>query len=382
VSGALTFRRRLDVRAWRVVGTIARPQRRNWEPAVLVLAKERGWVTPELVATELLDGRRPVARKLVAACLNFGLLAQDGELFRPTDDGLRAAETHEVLVPERGTWTLWAADDPLLGNPVIAVAPANDSRVRSVGGRGPVTFAEPLPDWIPDESGMLTFDLDGRAVRVIDLGEHRGGEPVPASSTSSLELVLDESRHALRLAWKGDGGHEATRDLAPPDIDETEIDAAVRQAISSQGWPSAEHPDLRDGAVSATGDLQISFAATSDTERSTRVRSVQWIDVATHTLGDFETVVLERVHLQPRTRADAEEWMRWRLLHAIQGFATTARYEAWSKEASAEFAEHGVVAPSRRALASTLAPSSESDAAPVRPAPAWWHLTAPCDWGL
>ena len=401
MSPLVRLERRLDVKSWNVTGTVARIERRDWEPAIVLLAKEQGSVTGEMVARELLNGRRAVAAKLIAACELYGLLEGDDGVFVPTKDGLLAAETQDVYVPTPGAWTIWAAREPLLPSPILRVQPWDAVGSSRSGPRA--ADPELVPYWVLPSAGTPSNDENGGPVRVMDLGERGYGEAVDPGVELALELAVDGRTTSLRMLDIGQGRHEV-RCLPAPTIDTEALVADVHAAAQSRGWPNARGDGGSDGEWNASSEaIDLPFRSTTVRERSMFSRDVLLHDVRTDSADEFETVVIEAVRIQPRTSVDADAWARWRLTHMIGDYATAERYRGWTAATVGLFPTHELRLPDRAALADlvrsepsfgqrdeskqgveqgvatgpTSAHPSES-----RPTPRWWHLVAPLDWGL
>ncbi|MBK9126176.1 MAG: hypothetical protein IPM13_00025 [Phycisphaerales bacterium] len=61
-----------------------------------------------------------VAKRLLRICRDLQLVTDNFEGL--TDQGVAAAKTGRVLQPDKGEWSLWTAEDPLLLFPIIGVA--------------------------------------------------------------------------------------------------------------------------------------------------------------------------------------------------------------------------------------------------------------------
>lgn len=401
MSPVVRLERRLDVKSWNVTGTVARLERRDWEPAIVLLAREQGCVTAELVARELLNGRRAVATKLIAACEGYGLLEGVDGVFVPTSDGLLAADTQDVYVPTAGSWAIWAARDPLLPSPILWVKPWDAVGASRSGHRA----ADPefIPYWVLPSAGTPSNDESGRPVRVMDLGEKNYGEAVDSGVELALELTVDGTSAHLRMLDLKQGRREV-RNFPAPTIDAAALVSEVREAAQTRGWPNARRDGGSDGEWNATTEaIELPFGSTSVTERTRFVRDVQLHDVRTDLAGEFETVAIDAVRIQPRSFADADAWARWRLTHMIGDYATAGRYRDWIEESAGLFPMHELRLPDRAALAdlvrcepsfgqrdeSTLGVEHELATGTTsvlpsgsRPTPCWWRLVAPLDWGL
>ncbi|MEO0603486.1 MAG: hypothetical protein AAF211_18755, partial [Myxococcota bacterium] len=120
------LRRTVAVRCWRVVGRIAKTTKRAELRPVLLRAQEQGETDAGDIAGHLLfesRSRRVVAERLLRIAEVYGLLERNDRRYRLTDQGQEAIATAQVFVPEHGTWTVWASNDPLLATPILRVDP-------------------------------------------------------------------------------------------------------------------------------------------------------------------------------------------------------------------------------------------------------------------
>ena len=386
MSARIRLERQLDVRSWVVTGRIARLERREWEPAIVLLAIEQGGLSVDVVARELLNGRRAYARRLIATCERYGLLSKTEDGFAVTDEGRRAAETQDVFVPRSGTWTIWASPDPLLQSPILLVQPWDAGSARGERRPEPV----PVPSWVLPSAGVSSVDAEGTPLRVLDFGEQSYGEPAEPGTDLAVALAIDGD-HVQTQLLSHDEERRAIRDLPRPPIDVPALRSALLQAAEDAGWPNAASGGAADGVWNTElGVIEVPFSSASEAERAALLRDVVLQSVRSNDHGVFDTATIDGVPLGPRTAADADAWALWRLIHSIDDFATDARYEQWRDRAARLFPAHAVRLPDRQTLAEQLriapgasaandAPSTER--APVQ-TPTWWHLSAPHDWGL
>lgn len=122
----IVLQRAVEVRCWRVVGQVAKATKRTELLPVLLRAREREATDANDIAAHLLfesRSRHVVAKRLLQIAEVYGLLEATERRYRLTDSGRNALETKQIFVPEHGTWTVWASDDPLLAAPVMHVEP-------------------------------------------------------------------------------------------------------------------------------------------------------------------------------------------------------------------------------------------------------------------
>lgn len=370
----VVLKRRIAMQGWRVVGRVAKADRRKELEPVLLRAREKhetGGTDAGDVAEHLLfepRSRKVVAERLLHIGKEFGLLRENRKRYTLTEDGERAIATGKVFVPEHGTWTVWVSEDPLLPSPVLRIETWEDpdaiSENRNRRDEGVERSFEPVPDILREVQETEIMPLasgDGAAVRIDDLEEQ--AEAVDSDEFLTLTWNVQERR--LRVqgeldAKKVDSDLDASEDI-PCDIWDDLLD----------GEGLLNHWDRQRDA------LRVSFGETTESERESMSRDLEFRTPSVSRFGEFEPLVVGGIAIAARLRDDAREWAAWRLSARIRDFATSVRYDEWGEEAAAPFAEHRPELPARAELA-----MSEWGSAAGRPAPRAWFLIAAEDWGL
>ena len=366
----IVLTRPVVIRGWRVVGLIARAgKRRELEP-LLRRAEETGGTSAEDVAEHLLGARsrKVVAERLLRIGTSLLLLEERRDRrFVLTDVGRRALDSGRVLLPERGAWTVWASDDPLLPVPVLRVESWDEQEGAYFEARRDQeeqrSFVS-LPDWLDDVQGvefMPSASADGIVV-CIDALEENAEAVVPVASLN-LEWNVTRGRLRLRGQWDGD---TVDAGLEAPQVPPSEVwDALLDGEGLKEHW---------DGERQA---LRVPFGDTTEGERESMSRELEFREPRVPGCGEFDPLASPETAITAGSRGDAREWSRWRLNARVRDFATARRYAAWWDEAVAPFAGHGLELPARAELA-----ASGWKPAVGRPGPRAWHLVAAEDWEL
>lgn len=367
----IVLTRPVDIRGWRVVGLVAKAgKRRELEP-ILLRADEAGGTSAEDVAEHLLvepRSRKVVAERLLRIGAALKLLEKRGDRrFVLSEDGRRALDSGQVLLPEQGAWTVWASDDPLLPVPILRLESwdeQKDAFSESLRDRDEKRSFVSLPDWLGDVQRMEFVppaSSDGVAVRIDDLEEK--AESAEPSASLSLEWNVSRGRLFLRGEWDGE---TVDAELEAPRVTPSEIWDAL---LDGEGL--MEHWDDERGA------LTVLFEDTTDSERESMSRELEFRKPRVPGYGEFDSLVLSGTPIAARSRDDARKWSSWRLNARVRDFATAGRYAAWRKEAMEPFAGYGLELPARAELA-----ASEWESIIGRPGPRAWHLVAAEDWEL
>lgn len=361
----IKLQRELTIRGWRVTGTIAFATKREWEPAVLKLAVQYGQLTPEIVVSDLLGGRSAVARRLLDICTRLGLLEVQRYVWIPTAAGRATAESGLVLLPERGTWTLWACEDLLLRSAIIGVLPWREPPAFEEKGKDTHRPITKLPPWLVAAVGHPCEPLTGehRAMRIDDLGKEQKGEAVEEQHKLRLTLTIAPAGARLRVTGILEGNR---------------VDADIPAPALTHGvvWATL----LKQGGLFDRWDphrqaLWVQFKDTTEAERASLERAVRFERPELPTAGRFEASTVEHVPLRPWSKDDAAVWAEWRLVQGLKGYIVGDALSEAYREAAAPFEDMAPPCPPRAALAERLR-------GPARPPPRYWRLQAPADWSL
>lgn len=376
MSITFTLKRNVPVRRYDVVATIAREEKRAEIAPVLLWASSRAasghTLDPTLLAAELLGpgaGMITVAKRLLTICRDLRLV--DQEFTRLTDDGDRAVTSGKVLQPEKGEWTIWACEDPLLEFPIVGVAPkavdANGNEREARRRDGPRSRPVPMPGWVLlAQNRVSTMLVDGRLTRFDDI------------SAAAVETPTSDE---LQLFWTPGGTPEVhvvgaigsrfrvdqpivVTDLPPVDDVWAELLGTRRLARS---WDSSRMA------------LRIPFtAATTDDERLNMRTELTFKLPTVAQRGTFRDVAVSNIKLSPDSDRSASEWAKYQMVAQLGGVQTAKVYSALSDRVRGVFADWKVELPSRDALAQELA--KDGDGGPR--SRAFWALQAALDWNL
>ena len=365
----MVLTRPVAVQGWRVIGQVAKAEKRKELAPILERARENDGTNASDLADHLLfsHSRKVVAERLLRIGTAYGLLERNDGEYTLTDGGKRAVKTEKVFVPERGAWTVWASEDPLLSSPVLGIEPwkepsaLDENRKRRESGEREF---EPLPDWIRAACGLEISppaSEDCAAVRIENLDEEAEAVEIDAS----LQLIWNVRERQLRLHGKSNG-KEIDSELPPPRKMTEHVWSAL---LEGEGLLKDWKPDIPA--------LTVLFRETSERERTTMLRDLAFEKPSVPEHGSFDSLTVPGVPITAGSRDDAREWAEWRLKALVGDYATSRRYADWSKEAAAPFAEYRPELPDRATLAERT-----WRLATGRPGPEAWHLVAAEDWGL
>ncbi len=367
----VVLQRRIAVRCWNVLGMVAKASRRPELRPVLLRARERNQTSAEDVAEHLFfeqRSRRVIAERLLRIAAGYGLLAQHERWFTLTEAGTQALDSEQIFVPERGSWTIWATNDPLLDYPILRVDPWSEPTAFEDVQRGKNKESDAR------EFSDVPRTLLGAVGRVAaPPGGGRGLLRIDELADKAESVEPDDD---LKLVWNvGDGKMRLEGSLRGSqlntvlDAPSTTVEDVWQQLLESEGlWSRWDR--VRNA-------LLVGFEETQDRERESLLRDLA---IAAPTLGDlgkFNALIIQDVPLHARTVDDAGRWAAWRLHARLRDYATSERFDAWNKEATAPFAAYRIAVSSRADLARD-AWGRRGD----RPSPNAWHLAAAEDWSL
>lgn len=370
----LSLTRAVAVHCFRVVGDVSFARQRDDLRAIALYAIERGGeLTVDALHAALLPKLPHAAsRRMLKLGEDFGLFKSDRpECWTLTADGHRTAREGTVLVPERGAWTLWLTDDPLVpvSERLLRVEPfkepnANAEAQERKGATERRQFVK-LPSWARDcvaaFAGSPGWSQDReRVVRVV----HLEPEVEAAAHTSALRLTVTlspDTAGVVELRGTLDEVQSA-RAFAPP-----------ASMTFSAAWALAMGPRVQDWDGRSLG---VAFQELSDTARERMLHTLAVAMPPNRDWGSLEAAPVRDVPVRPRTANDAQAWAEWLATSGVTAYATRQSYRALWERIAARFPEHRVTAMPQRELASRFRARSGPNP------PRYWHLQAPMDWNL
>jgi hypothetical protein len=316
--------------------------------------------------------------RLLAVCKQMGLVDWDNtkvrsgdSIARLTEEGLQASQGGDIFVPERGTWSVWVVQDPLIPEVerLLRVEPFREPTAFDEVGRKDRPREErrttiDLPEWVQEAcsvSGKLGWG-DGRAISMLDIEAQ--GEPVDAVETRITLILRVAPGEAPTVRLKGEiEGQRADYELehAPaPGFDEVWRYCLGGSAARWDGSRLAVQYDTLDESERANFESHIRFES--------------WSHPTHGTFGPFH---VPHVPLRPATDLDASLWANWLLVHRTQAYVRKADFIRRREEVQQTFVGYRLQLMSQEQLAASLRKTSGA-----RPDRKYWHLQASLDWAL
>ena len=372
MSKNIILQRTIEVKCWRVIGQVAKAEKRMELISVLQRASDAGATDAEDIAKHLLfeaGSRRIVAARMLQMAQACSLLEERRGKFVLTDDGDMAIRTGRVFVPEEGAWTVWASNDPMLSGVVLRIDEWDEPSAFDEiwGGNKEDAKKRPfqkLPQWLTNTIGAVAVPsaAGGVAIRIDELQPK--GDSVPPES--ALKLVWDVSAGTLQLVGRLNGRDVKTA-LQVPDVTAAMV---WRQMLEGE-----QYWEQWDVACDA---LRVEFDTTDAAEREAMTSDLVFDQPNIAGLGSFDQTTVPRIALRAAAEDDAQAWAAWRLKQRIRDYASNVRFAQWTQEAAQPFAdEFNLILPNRADMACD-AWSKRGD----QPASGVWHLVAAEDWRM
>ena len=364
------------MRCFNVVGEVGFATRRDDIRAIVQLGVEQGGtLTASGLCVHLLGGKpQAVGQRLLDLCERLGLVEWHGpsrgrdRRASLTDDGREVAESGDVFVPERGTWTIWVTDDPLVPpeERLLRLDPFKEPFAAADLKRDPSRAERnivELPDWIEDACDVqgVPYWSDKRAVSNIELEPK--AEEVDADARLTLTLrVAPGEPPVVRLH-----GEVADRrnDRVLPDVPAPDFEAV---------WGACLGP--RAAAWNGRS-LAVRFADLDDTGREVFEQTMRFAGISLPSHGSFRAFEVRRVPVRPKDDVDASAWANWLLVHGTHAYVRAADYRRRCDKVRARFEGYRVETKPQAELAAAVRRANGE-----RPGRAYWHLQAPLDWDL
>jgi hypothetical protein len=373
------LRRNIKIQRWNVKATIAKSKKRDDLLPVLMRAKERDGTYAKDIAEHLLGeavGREVVGIRLLTMCESLMLLENKGEKNRPryylTEEGEKALESGNIMVPEEGTWTIWASDDPLLDYPILRVEPFVESLAfdevygdKKKDTRSRNDNFEDLPRWFSAVKGIAAMPgaIGNERIRLDSIDKR----VEPVSYGASLTIEWNPESHSLKLKGSIDEQSVSSTPKAP-DV----LFGGVWQELMENEylWRQWDEENQR---------LLVDFDSTTKRERSSLLRRLEFKHPGLRKYGAFE-YTSRTIEIFPKSFPDAKDWSEWRLTSLISTFATQAEFAQWQQQARELFPEYSrdIELPERSDLAQVVwGDRDEQENCAIK-----WHLMAVEDWGI
>jgi hypothetical protein len=340
----LVLSRRVAVEAFVALAEIGVPSQREEILAVLKLASELGGQAKPEDVNEKLLGRPaefPQGNRILTLVESYGLMekaeARESGPYHLTEAGLDSLRKGEVMIPEEGSYMVFATRDPLFIEPILRIDRAPDVEKEEVNrylGRKPngsprdgqVRSIE-RPDYLNKYKGGYIFPQaakSGEQVQVNSISERIA----PSLMRLDVEVVLElESGSPPKMKIRA-----SPNGYSPSEVySETAFDMnypAVLGAITS-GLGQME-------AVQGEQTLLIDWGKVNPAEAE---RFLKQVDVREVELGRFGRFKASRLTLPilPRREKDAVDWGNFLLRSGVTGYLEREAHDRLREEVASRF---------------------------------------------
>lgn len=369
MSNDLILKRQISINCWNIEATISKEKERNELMFLLMFLRDNPHSTAlDLSNESFFDtaSRVVVAERLLNIAKLYGLVEQKTSrgknTFTLAEDGKKALETKQVFVPEEGTWTILASDDPLLPFPILSIEAFNEpNAISEVHSKTNEREFEELPAWVTQAEGNTDYPCLGKqVVRFDDLKPKAEKKP-----DKKFQLEWNISQNILQI--KGDIESKAIdKNIQEPAIDFRDIWREL--LINEDSW---EDWDDKNQV------LAVEFKNTKDPERQSMFGDFIFEKPHLEQFGRFEKLEVNRISLTPLSMEDAQLWAEWRLKDNFNDYATKSNFSHWRNNALKPFSDFSITLPDRHVLAGKSWVENRAN-----PTPTSWHLVAAEDWYL
>ena len=378
-DNGFALHRRVNVFCWNVKATIAKAEKRNELLPILKRAQENEGTNAKDIASHLLGeatGRESVGARLLAICESLRLLEMQQEKhfrrFSLTEEGIEALKSGQIMVPQEGTWTIWASNDPLLSYPILRIDPFIENSAfeevrhdKTNKVRERKECFEKIPKWVRNAFAITAQPaaIGNELIRI----DHIEGE---------IEKI--ESKTNLSIKWTPEMGQLALIGS----IEQNSVDAtptAPTREFKKIWQELLENENLSQDWDESKKRLLVPFGQTDSSERSSMQRGLVFKEPKLKEFGKF-TSTTKLVRIFPNSREDAEGWAAWNLENKINSYAIESKFNQWREDALKPFEEHGneIVLPTRIELANNVWNNRHVQ----RHTSTTWHLVAVEDWKI
>ena len=318
-----------------VKATIATRKPCRFPKPLLHLLQEKGVLTPNMVASELLCNPHltKVAQSWINAVFLQGLISQndDGEIFI-TEEGEKYLENGRAFVPEEGEWMITFCDaDPRIENRIIKIEKVYSAKMpfdlrKELDKRTQQSsrFFELKKIHDADITSMLESEnivktLNGKEYRIIDINTE---ESPWISSEEDFCIQWNVSKKSVSYNYEN---HEYPMDSLPSWAKETKKDI-ISQAVTNK----LSLMNL-DTSFNKNGKLEIPYSESLSDEikRNLAIKC----PISKTSVGNWDETSIP-VEVMPMTEFDANEWFRWLFMDGMNNYLTNKYYNVLTESIS------------------------------------------------
>lgn len=368
MSQDIILKRELKTETWLIQGEIASAGNRPEINCVLQFLSEHPNSKAADCAGHLFGdnvGRNVVAERLLNMARYFKLAELERGKYRLTDEGKKALEKNEILVPEEGCWAICVCEDPLLPHQLLSIDVHHEPTAASTG------LNKNRENLKERANKLVKVPKNINAVLGLQVQPIAGGQEVRINKIEAKGEKLSHGKK-FQIEWNVTGGTvEVKRSkelIFTEKVETVSRDKVLKLFMKCEG--------LADDWQDQSETLTVSFADTNPEERLSMKRTIKISKPVVSKLGSFAPLSLSNISITPRCATEAKEWALWRLKQKVNMYASANKYKSWTQKALEPFMEFDVSIKDRAELANELwfENSKKNDKC--------WHLMAAQDWNL
>lgn len=379
----LVLERTLDVKRYRIIAEVARAQKRDELYAVLLLAKERGYVFEKMVADDLLGGRpETVGKRLIQICVRHKLLIEKESYGKKnyllTEIGQTALATEKIFIPERGTWEIWVTNDPLLPSALIQIKVFKEPQARNEiksqkDLKERTNNMQSLPEWLFEklpveklQGQSITPLADRNADYRFDELEKKG-EIVTPDAIITATLTIPQIGDTSDLLFTG---KIVDKEIRYQEAHPITFEKVWPQILQQQGWLTR----WRTQQQTQQEVLDVSYSELkTDQEWASFHKDYPIQKPYLANLDRFDNTIIDNVPIAPATQQDANHWAHWLLERDTNQYVLKGDFEIMQNKVAESFPDYEITFPE---------PSDFAQRLRITNPRAYWYLKAPLDWQI
>ena len=318
-----------------VKATIATRRPCRFPKPLLHLLQEKGVLTPNMVASELLCNPHltKVAQSWINAVFLQGLISQndDGEIFI-TEEGEKYLENGRAFVPEEGEWMITFCDaDPRIENRIIKIEKVYSAKM-------PFDLRKELDKRIQQSSRFFELKkihdaditsmleprnivntLDGKEYQIIEINTEQS--PL-ISLGDNFSIQWNVSKKKVSYIYEDNEYPIETLPSWAKETKEEIISQAVTNKLSLLNL---------DVSFNKNGKLEIPFldSLSDEIKRNLAIKC----PISKTSVGNWDETSIP-VEVVPMTEFDADEWFRWLFIDGINNYLTKKNFNVLTESIS------------------------------------------------
>jgi len=367
VKSDIFLTRNIDIKVWRVEGTIATIEKRPEYLPIVMRIVEKTCSNAQDIAKHLFcddsnSPRKIVAERMLDNTRLLKLTTKDGNgNYELTEDGTKFLTTKELFSPHRGVWNISVTSDALLPSNIVKFQPAEKKRASSTvhDSRREMAEFQTIPDELADKREVeVELLYNAETIRIDDLS----AKGIKIGNDISLKIDWNVNGGVVEL--KKRNGEMLRNDFsAPKELDADTIWLALLEGKENHKWDED------------TNSLVVHFDEIDDKAKNDMKQNIEFPRPDIANIGFFDRCIVKDVRLTAYAE-EADAWAQWRLENSINEYATKEKFDMWVKKAHGPFKNFDIAIPTREGVAKKLWQDPQISSNKK------WYTMAAVDWNL